>query len=63
TGHLRREFSEGKLGYVEFAVGGKARETLVMAEIEPIEINALGSDVPEPEIAEMIVIRGRDGKI
>ena len=55
---LGGELREGKLGQVEFAVGGKAREAFVMAEIEPGVIDAFGFDDAEAEIAEMIVIRG-----
>ena len=57
------EFREGQLGQVEFAVGGEAREALVVAEIQPVVLDAFGLDEAQPEITEMIVIRGRDGQI
>ena len=60
---LGRELREGELGEVELAIGGEAREAFVMAEIEPGVIDPLGLDEAQAEIAEVIVIRGRDRKL
>jgi hypothetical protein len=44
------------------SVRREAREAFVVAEIEPGELDTLGFHQAEPQITEMIVVRGRDGK-
>ena len=41
-------------------LNGEAGEHLVMAEREPGVVDALGIDEAEPEIAEMVVVGGRN---
>ncbi len=60
---LGRELGEGELREVELAVGREAREALVVAEIEPGVVDALGFHEAQAEIAEVIVIRGRNRKL
>ena len=44
---LGRELREGEFGDVEFAIGREAREALVVAEIEPGVVDALGFHEPK----------------
>jgi hypothetical protein len=59
---LRDEFGEGKLRHLPFAAGGEAREDLVDAHAEIGEVDALGLDEAEAQVANMVVIVGRDGQ-
>jgi len=59
--HLRGELGERQFRDIPFAIEGKAREDFVMAEGEPVRLDAFRAYQAEPEIAEMIVVGGGDG--
>ena len=61
--HLGGELGKRQFGRIPFAVEGEAREDLVMAEHRPGRVDALGLHGAEPEIAEMVVVGGRDRKL
>jgi hypothetical protein len=48
---------------VPFAIEGKAREHLVMAERQPGVVDAFGIDQAQAEIAEMVVVGGGYGEL
>src|SRR3954447_22377659 len=58
--HLGREFRKGKLGDIPFAVESEAREHLVQFGRQPGVFDAFGLYGAGAEVAEMIVVFGRD---
>ena len=61
--HLSRELGEGQFGDVKLAVGCEASEALVVAQVEPIVVDALGRNDAMAKISKVIVVRSRNRQI
>ena len=57
---LRAELCKRELRDIELSVRRESGETLMMGEYEPIEIDPFGVHVPDPDVAEVIVVVGCD---
>src|SRR5712672_3179258 len=61
--HLRGKFRKREFGDIPFAVEGEAREYLVQFGRQPSVLDAFGLHRAAAEVAEMIVVFGRDAEM